>query len=339
MAVVISPASEQQAGQHEETKQSTQKLFQRYLRYLKDERRYSLATLDSYQRDLLQFIEFINAVNVTDCCEVDSLHVRNYAGSRRRRGISARSLHRSLSAIRGFYTFLQREQLVENNPVADVSGPSIEKKLPNLLDVDEINRLLNEGPQNPLKLRDYAMMELMYSSGLRLAEMVNLNINDIDLSQGQVQVLGKGNKTRYLPVGANACKALNRWLEARNNIVAEGELAVFINNRGNRISSRAVQQRMAQVGREQGLDKHVHPHMLRHSFASHLLESSGDLRAVQEMLGHADISTTQIYTHLDFQHLAQVYDKAHPRAKKAQKVEGTSVNQSNFTENSFPKDD
>ncbi len=307
MAVVISP----EAGQ-----QTTQQLFQRYLRYLQDERRYSLATIDSYQRDLQQFFEFINAVNVYDCCDVDSLHVRNYAGSRRRRGVSARSLHRSLSAIRGFFTFLQREQLVENNPVADVSGPSIQKKLPNLLDVDEINRLLNEGPQNPLKLRDVAMMELMYSSGLRLAELVNLNLDAIDLQQAQVQVMGKGNKMRYLPIGTNACKAIKRWLEARPNIASDDELAVFVNNRGKRLSPRAVQQRMAQLGREQGIDKHVHPHMLRHSFASHLLESSGDLRAVQEMLGHADISTTQVYTHLDFQHLAQVYDEAHPRAKK-----------------------
>ena len=330
MAVATSP----EAGQ-----QNTQKLFQNYLRYLKDERRYSLATLDGYQRDLLKFIEFINAVNITDCCDVDSLHILNYAGSRRRRGVSARSLHRSLSAIRGFYSYLQREQLVENNPVADVSGPSIQKKLPNLLDVDEINRLLNEGPQNPLKLRDYAMMELMYSSGLRLAEMVNLNIDAIDLNQAQVKVLGKANKTRYLPVGSNACKVLKRWLEARNNIVVEGELAVFINNRGKRLSPRAVQQRMAQIGREQGLDKHVHPHMLRHSFASHLLESSGDLRAVQEMLGHADISTTQIYTHLDFQHLAQVYDKAHPRARKYHHADGQEITQNSFTDNRFPKDD
>ena len=335
MAVVTSP----EIGQPEAAKQSTQNLFHRYLRYLKDERRYSPATLDSYQRDLNQFIEFINAVNVHDCCDVDNLHVRNYAGSRRRRGVSARSLHRSLSAVRGFYTYLQREQLIENNPVADVSGPSIEKKLPNLLDVDEINRLLNEGPQNPLKLRDYAMMELMYSSGLRLAEMVNLNLDAIDLKQAQVQVLGKGNKTRYLPIGTNACKALNRWLEARPNIAEQDELAVFVNNRGKRLSPRAVQQRMAQIGREQGLDKHVHPHMLRHSFASHLLESSGDLRAVQEMLGHADISTTQIYTHLDFQHLAQVYDKAHPRAKKANAPESQASSQSDFLDNTFPKDE
>lgn len=308
MAIVTSPTN-------------TQELIYRYLRYLHDERRYSTATIESYQRDILQFKEFINAINVTDCCEVDSLHVRNFAGSRRRRGVSARSLHRSLSAIRGFYNFLQREQLVENNPVADVSAPRMEKKLPDLLDVDEINRLLTEGPQNPLRLRDHAMMELMYSSGLRLAELVNLNIGAIDLSQGQVHVLGKGNKSRYIPIGAAACKVLRRWLDARPNIAAENELAVFVNNRGKRLSPRAVQQRLAQLGREQGLDRHVHPHMLRHSFASHLLESSGDLRAVQELLGHADISTTQIYTHLDFQHLAQVYDRAHPRAKKTHQTE------------------
>lgn len=325
MAVV----SSLEAGQ-----QATEKNFQRYLRYLQDERRYSPATLDSYQRDLQQFIEFINAINVHDCCDVDSTHVRNFAGSRRRRGVSARSLHRSLSAIRGFYTFLQREQLIENNPVADVTGPSVQKKLPNLLDVDEINRLLNQGPQNPLKLRDVAMTELMYSSGLRLAEMVDLNIDAIDLTQQQVRVIGKGNKTRYLPIGSNASKAIKRWLESRSNIVAEGELAVFVNNRGKRLSPRAVQQRMALLGREQGLDKHVHPHMLRHSFASHLLESSGDLRAVQEMLGHADISTTQVYTHLDFQHLAQVYDQAHPRAKKSLQDDA----ENDLADHSFLKD-
>lgn len=303
MALVTSPAT-------------TQELLENYLSYLRYERRYSVATIKSYQRDLHQFIEFINAINVRDCCEVDSLHLRNFAGSRRRRGVSARSLQRTLSAIRGFYNYLQREQLIENNPVADVRAPSIDKKLPNLLDVDEINRLLTEDPKSPLKLRDHAMMELMYSSGLRLAELVELNIDNIDLSQAQVLVTGKGNKTRYLPIGKIACKALRRWLESRPNIAAENEPAVFVNNRGMRLSHRAVQLRMAQLGRERGIDKHIHPHMLRHSFASHLLESSGDLRAVQEMLGHADISTTQIYTHLDFQHLAQVYDRAHPRAKK-----------------------
>ena len=308
MAITTSPAT-------------TQELIHQYLRYLHDERRYSAATIESYHRDIRQFIEFISAINVTDCCKADSLHVRNFAGSRRRRGISARSLHRSLSSIRSFYNYLQREKLIENNPVVGVSAPSIDKKLPDLLDVDEISRLLAEGPQNPLKLRDRAMVELMYSSGLRLAELVNLNIDMIDLSQGQAYVLGKGNKSRYLPIGAAARKALRRWLDARPTVAAEDEVAVFVNNRGKRLSPRAVQQRIAQLGREQGIDKHVYPHMLRHSFASHLLESSGDLRAVQEMLGHADISTTQIYTHLDFQHLAQVYDRAHPRAKKTHRSE------------------
>ena len=206
MAIVTSPAT-------------TEELLQNYLRYLKDERRYSFATIENYQRDIQQFIEFINAINVTDCCEVDSLHVRNFAGSRRRRGVSARSLQRALSAIRGFYNFLMREHLVEHNPVADVRAPSAEKKLPHLLDVDEVNRLLTEGPQSPLKLRDHAMMELMYSSGLRLAELVNLNVDTVDLTNAQVQVTGKGSKTRYLPIGTTACKALRRWLDARPTIV------------------------------------------------------------------------------------------------------------------------
>lgn len=300
---------------------STQELIHQYLRYLRDERRYSTATIESYQRDIRQFIQFTDAANITNCRTVDSLHVRNFINSRRRRGVSPRSLKRSLSAIRGFYSFLQREQLVENNPVADVRAPNTEKQLPHLLDIDEIDRLLLCSSQDPLKLRDRAMIEIMYSSGLRLAELVSLNIDDINLSQGQIQVIGKGNKSRYLPVGTVARKVLGRWLDVRSNIIAENELAVFVNSRGKRLTPRAVQQRMAQLGREQGLDKHVHPHMLRHSFASHLLESSGDLRAVQEMLGHADISTTQVYTHLDFQHLAQVYDRAHPRAKRSRQSE------------------
>lgn len=294
-------------------------LVPRYLRYLSDERRYSKATVENYRRDIRQFTEFTNSIGITDSRQVNALHVRSFAGARRRGGIAARSLQRSLSAIRGFYKFLQREQLIKSNPVADVRAPGTPKKLPNLLDVDEINRVLAKVPQTPLQLRDHAMIELMYSSGLRLAELVNLNLHDINLSQAQVQVSGKGNKSRYLPIGAAACQALRHWLRARRDLIAANEAAVFINNRGTRLSPRAVQQRMAQSGREQGLEKHVHPHMLRHSFASHLLESSGDLRAVQEMLGHADISTTQIYTHLDFQHLAQVYDRAHPRAKKVTK--------------------
>lgn len=295
---------------------NTHDLVRRYLRYLSDERRYSPATVENYRRDILQFVGFVESDKVKNCCQADALHVRNFAGSRRRQGISARSLQRSLSALRGFYGYLQRERLVGNNPVTDVSAPGAKKKLPELLDVDEINCLLAQAPQGPLEMRDHAMMELMYSSGLRLVELVNLDIEDLDLPQGQVHVLGKGNKPRYLPVGYAARKSLGKWLDAREAWVVEGENAVFISKRGRRLSARAVQQRMARLARKHGLDKHVHPHMLRHSFASHLLESSGDLRAVQEMLGHADISTTQIYTHLDFQHLAQVYDRTHPRARK-----------------------
>ena len=296
---------------------NTHDLVRRYLRYLSDERRYSAATVENYRRDILQFVRFVESDKVKNCCRADTLHVRNFAGSRRRQGISARSLQRSLSALRGFYSYLQRERLVENNPVTDVSAPGAKKKLPELLDVDEINCLLAQIPQGPLEMRDHAMMELMYSSGLRLVELVNLDIGDLDLTQGQVHVLGKGNKPRYLPVGHAARTSLGKWLDARKAWVTEDENAVFISNRGRRLSARGVQQRMARLARKHGLDKHVHPHMLRHSFASHLLESSGDLRAVQEMLGHADISTTQIYTHLDFQHLAQVYDRAHPRARKS----------------------
>ncbi len=301
----------------------TRDLVRRYLRYLSDERRYSPATVESYQRDILQFVKFVEAAKVKNCCQADTLHVRNFAGSRRRRGISARSLQRCLSALKGFYSYLQREQFIANNPVADVSAPGAKKTLPEVLDVDEVNRLLSQTPQGPLEVRDHAMMELMYSSGLRLVELVNLNAADLDLSQRQVRVLGKGNKVRYLPVGQAACSSLEQWLQDRASWVAENEAAVFISKRGNRLSTRAVQQRMARLARKHGLNKHVHPHMLRHSFASHLLESSGDLRAVQEMLGHADISTTQIYTHLDFQHLAQVYDRTHPRARKSSSRKGS----------------
>ena len=301
----------------------TRDLVRRYLRYLSDERRYSPATVESYQRDILQFVKFVEAAKVKDCCQADTLHVRNFAGSRRRRGISARSLQRCLSALKGFYSYLQREQFIANNPVADVSAPGAKKTLPEVLDVDEVNRLLSQTPQGPLEVRDHAMMELMYSSGLRLVELVNLNAADLDLSQRQVRVLGKGNKVRYLPVGQAACSSLEQWLQERASWVAESEAAVFISKRGYRLSTRAVQQRVARLARKHGLNKHVHPHMLRHSFASHLLESSGDLRAVQEMLGHADISTTQIYTHLDFQHLAQVYDRTHPRARKSTSRKGS----------------
>ena len=290
--------------------------LQHYLRYLRDVRRYSSATIDGYQRDINGFLQFLSAQRISDCTQATVHQVRAYAASRRRRGIAAKSLQRTLSALRSFYNHLIAQQLVEVNPAIDVRAPKAAKNLPHTLDVDQVDRLLSEGPETPLALRDSAMMELMYSSGLRLSELVGLDLVDLDLSAAQVVVQGKGGKTRYLPVGRQAKSVLSDWLEVRKAIAKEGEAAVFVNNRGSRISQRSVQKRVEQRASAKHVGFHVHPHMLRHSFASHLLESSGDLRAVQELLGHSNISTTQVYTQLDFQHLAKVYDQTHPRARK-----------------------
>ena len=205
------------------------------------------------------------------------------------------------------------------NPVVDVHAPKKEKKLPQVLDVDQLDQLLADEGQQVLEIRDHAMLEIMYSSGLRLAELVGLNNNDIDQRAGQVMVTGKGNKTRYLPVGAAALKAVERWQKERQLLLTGDEPALFISQRGTRLSRRAVQLRLKVRAQSVLSGVKLHPHMLRHSFASHLLESSGDLRAVQELLGHSNISTTQIYTQLDFQHLSKVYDQAHPRARKPRK--------------------
>jgi len=241
--------------------------------------------------------------------------MRAYVAARHRKGLGGRSLQRELSAVRSFFNYLRREAEVKTNPVVGVRAPKTARKLPTPLDVDEMGQLLNVNHDSPLAIRDWAMMELMYSAGLRLAELVSLNVDSIDLADNSVPVSGKGSKTRIVPIGRFAKESLKQWLKERNHMTNPGETALFISSRGTRISARAVQQRMKQWGISQGIDSPVHPHRLRHSFASHLLESSGDLRAVQELLGHADISTTQIYTHIDFQHLAKVYDAAHPRAK------------------------
>ena len=224
------------------------------------------------------------------------------------------SLQRSLSALRSFFKYLQREAIVENNPVTGISAPKTGKRLPRTLDVDQINKLLDIDTHDPLALRDQTIMELMYSSGLRLSELVSLDINDVDLGDGTVRITGKGDKTRIVPVGNKACKAVRQWLKQRVALTHPEELALFIGKTGNRLSQRAVQKRLRDWAIKQGIDGHVHPHMLRHSFASHMLESSGNLRAVQEMLGHADISTTQIYTHLPSAAVRRMYDRFHPRA-------------------------
>jgi integrase/recombinase XerC len=287
-----------------------------FLDYLHYERRLSPRTLNSYRRDLNEFRHWLGEHELNDWGRVDSQHVRNYAAARHRQGLAAKSLQRHLSSIRALFRYLLRENRVAVNPAEGVRAPKVRRRLPHTLDADQLVHLLNLPGDTPLDLRDRAIMELFYSSGLRLAELVALDIGDTRSSDGLLQVAGKGNKTRRVPVGRYARQAIEDWLGARGELAKAGEAALFVSRRGTRLSPRSVEARLRQRAVQQGMPRNVHPHMLRHSFASHLLESSGDLRAVQELLGHADISTTQIYTHLDFQHLAQVYDRAHPRARR-----------------------
>jgi len=266
-------------------------------------------TRKSYQRDLMVLLEFVNAQEVHQWNELDGRQIRSFVTWRHRQGIGGRSLQRNLSATRAFYRYLIGEGIAQHNPAEGVQAPKSPKKLPKLLDVDQAARLLEIDDKDPLAIRDRAILELMYSSGLRLSELVMLDLVSLDLADAVVTVVGKGNKTRAIPVGKQAKKAIKQWLNIRDNMANNEELAMFVSQRGNRISRRSIQQRLKQWAMKQGITSHVNPHMLRHSFASHLLESSGDLRAVQELLGHADISTTQVYTHLDFQHLANVYDR------------------------------
>ncbi|MDW3095825.1 MAG: tyrosine recombinase XerC [Gammaproteobacteria bacterium] len=292
--------------------------LQKYLDYLRTIKHYSPATLEGYQGDIQNFLDYLEKQEIADITETSIHDIRAYIASCHRKGMAESSMQRLLSSLRGFYKHLLKNDQIGANPAADVRAPKGAKKLPKVLDVDQVDRLLSTGVNsNPLEMRDHAMMELMYSSGLRLSELVNLDLVNLDLKARQVKILGKGNKTRYLPVGQQANEALSAWLQLRLSIALAGECAVFVNNRGSRLSQRAVQKRMRERAQRTELGVHVHPHMLRHSFASHMLESSGDLRSVQELLGHANISTTQVYTQLDFQHLAKVYDQAHPRARKS----------------------
>jgi integrase/recombinase XerC len=290
--------------------------LQRFFAKLRDERQLSPHTLNSYRRDLQQLVGFCDAQQLSDWSQLDSQHIRQYVAQRHRSGLSAKSLQRELSAFRSFFDFLIRQHSLSYNPAREVQAPRVKRKLPQTLDVDKTAALLEVNGKDPLSIRDRAILELFYSSGLRLAELVQLDLPQLDLANRQVELRGKGNKTRIVPIGKQAADALQTWLSVRKDFPAADPQAVFLSQRGNRISARNVQKRLREWARRQGVDVHVHPHMLRHSFASHILESSGDLRAVQELLGHSDIATTQIYTHLDFQHLAKIYDQAHPRARK-----------------------
>ena len=286
-----------------------------FFTYMRSEKQLSLHTQNNYARDLEKFQRFCMEKNIADLGKLTPGHIRTAVAQLHRDGLGGKSLQRWLSSLRSFFQFCILRQWMVNNVADGIAAPKTPKKLPKTLDVDQAIQFVEIEGDDFIQQRDRALVELIYSSGLRLAEVVALNLNDIDWGDAMLRVrAGKGDKARILPIGSEAMAALKNWLPARKVFASENEPALFITQRGSRIGHRAVQIRLQQISLQRGMDTPVHPHMLRHSFASHMLESSGDLRLVQEMLGHANISTTQIYTHLDFQHLAKVYDKAHPRA-------------------------
>ena len=288
-----------------------------FLSYLESIKQYSPDTIKSYERDLLCLSSFLSS-EYKSWKLVNEHEIRTFINSERRRGLSPRSIQRLLSSCRTFFEYLLNEGLIKISPAQNISSPKLAQLLPKAMDADLVQRLLDFKPRGITEIRDKALAELLYSSGLRLSEICRLNLNDLDLKERTCIVVGKGNKTRIVPVGRKAIQAIRVWLQHRSDLTTTKKTnteAVFLNNKGKRISPRSVQLRLEKLCQLRGIPG-INPHMLRHSFASHVLESSGDLRAVQEMLGHSDIGTTQIYTKLDFQHLAKVYDKAHPRAKK-----------------------
>lgn len=286
-----------------------------YLGFLKNERGLSALTQKNYARDIQRLLDATKGQDLVDISHAD---IRKIVAQIHSKGLGGKSISRLLSSWRGFFNFLIDRHHFQQNPTNGLRAPKSAKKLPEALSIEQAIKLVDIDENDPLSLRDHAILELFYSSGLRLSELVSLNTDQLDLSEGTATVTGKGNKTRIVPLGTHAIEAIQQWLTVRESLNNQqvDETAVFISKRGTRISARNIQSRLKGWAVKQGIDSAVHPHMLRHSFASHVLQSSGDLRAVQEMLGHANISTTQIYTHLDYQHLTKVYDAAHPRAKK-----------------------
>jgi integrase/recombinase XerC len=288
-------------------------LTQEYLDALRHQRRLSAATLSNYGRALDVLLGLMGKKPLES---LEAAEVRRYVAVLHSKGLSPRSLALALSAWRGYFRWLARHRGFQSNPVLGIRAPKAPRPLPKALSVETAQRLLDvQGESSPLLTQDAAMFELLYSSGLRVGELVALDLGD-DPAQGEVTVTGKGSKTRTVPVGAKAREALDAWVAIRSQVAAPDEKALFVGARGRRIAPSRVWHRLTAWAKRRGIAEHVHPHMLRHSFASHMLQSSQDLRAVQELLGHASISTTQVYTHLDFQALAKVYDAAHPRAKK-----------------------
>ncbi len=289
-----------------------------YLDELAQVRRQSPHTVSNYRRDLKVLSDLMAGLpGQSSVAQLETLQIRRFIAQLHGRGLGGRSLARMLSAWRGYFRWLVLRGEARSNPVDGVRAPKSPKALPKVLSPDEANRLLDCSGDEAVQLRDQAMFELFYSSGLRLAELASLDVSSLeDIAAGEVRVLGKRNKLRLVPVGSKARQAVLAWALRRVEMAPVEQQALFVGQRGGRIHPRVIEQCLSQRALAQGLPTHVHPHMLRHSFASHVLQSSGDLRAVQEMLGHASIASTQVYTHLDFQHLAKVYDSAHPRAKR-----------------------
>ena len=284
-----------------------------YLAHLANERGLSPLTCENYARDIRSLLELAGTTSLAD---LKAAHIRRFVATLHGKGIGGKSIARMLSAWRGFFSYLGRRHGIDNNPCIGMRAPKSEKSLPHALSPEQASKLVEIEGDEALSIRDRAILELFYSSGLRLAELVGLDPTHLDLNEATVTVTGKGNKTRIVPMGSHAITAIRDWLPHRDLLKSSDETALFVGKNGKRLTARAVQYRMKTWAIKQGVAGNVHPHMLRHSFASHVLQSSGDLRAVQEMLGHANISTTQVYTHLDFQHLAKIYDQAHPRARK-----------------------
>lgn len=293
-----------------------QQQIDKFFDEMRDARKCSPHTISAYRRDMAKLLHFCHEQAVSQWAVINAQHISEMVSQQHRRGLSGRSLQRMLSVYRVFFQYLIENNVIKANPASGVRAPKPPKKLPEVLDVDTMSYLLDIKQDDTLALRDLAIMELFYSSGLRLSELAALNLGNIRLEDSEVRVKGKGGKERVIPVGAFAQRALKNWLIVRQTMPLPDVDALFVSLKGRRLGGRAIQLRVAKWAKGQGLAMHVHPHMFRHSFATHILESSGDLRAVQELLGHADISTTQIYTHLDFQHLASVYERAHPRAKR-----------------------
>lgn len=299
-----------------ETTSSFTPHIQQYLDHLRHEKRYSPHTVSGRARDLGQFAAYCERAKLSGAQALTSHDVRAYLSAQHRLGLQPVTLHRHLSSVRNWLTYLVRQQVLDANPATVVRAPKVRRRLPGVITADALNSALDQPPTNEADARNHAIVELIYSAGLRRAELIGLNVDHVNQGQHEMRITGKGNRQRVVMIGDKARAALNHWLKIRDRTAAAEEPALFTGQRGGRISSSVLAVALRDWALARGMDTHLHPHRLRHSFATHMLENTGDLRAVQELLGHANLTTTQIYTHLDWKHLAQAYDDAHPRSRR-----------------------